>query len=144
MSRESLIARLQTYRKQAEANHNFVNLRDNGERGKPYFRKYPPEVQVICWEFYNSLYLKHGHKLLADSSYQRILVAVATRLALDKLGITQISRKGFHRMREINRVKVGLGIRDKSPDQVANNRRKRAAAIAKMQERDVPPLSHIR
>ncbi len=135
--RKSLIAQLQRYRKHAEGNRNFVGVRRY--KRKAYFATYPPEVQTVCWEFYNSLYIKHGHKLEGDPSYVRILVATATRLALDKLGITQISRKGFHRLREINRVKVGLGIRVKYP-----GRRYRAKAAASLQERDMPPISDIR
>src|SRR6267154_4720763 len=93
----SLIARLQRFRKHAEGNRNFTGVKRY--KGQPYFSAYPPEVQTVCWEFYNSLYLKHGHKLQADPSYVRVLVATATRLALDKLGITQISKSGFHRTR---------------------------------------------
>lgn len=108
------MAHLLRYQKEARANEGFRNMppRDNS---KPmYFRKYPPEVQAKCWEHYNSLCIKHKAKLQGNNWYKRILVATATRLALDELGITQISRKGFLRLRVINNIKVKLGFRDKN------------------------------
>ena len=115
MSRESLIANLQRYRKEADANRNFKGGKMSGNPGRP-FRAYPPSVQAVMWETLNSLCLKHKAKL--EANYQRtygMLVATATRIALDKLGLRQISRKGFHRFRTINRIKVALGLRDKHP-----------------------------
>ena len=111
-----LVATLQRYRKEAAANRNF----SGGKRGNtflPLFAKYPPEVQKVCREYLNSLCLKHKDRLEANyGRYYGVLVATATRMALDKLGLRQISKKGFQRGRDINRIKVFLGIQDKNPD----------------------------
>jgi hypothetical protein len=115
MSRESLIANLQRYRKEADANRNFSGGKP-GRTSLPLFAKYPPEVQQVCREYLNSLCVKHKDRLEANyGRYYGVLVATATRMALDKLGLRQISRKGFHRLRVINSTKVALGLRDKYP-----------------------------
>ena len=81
------------------------------------FHKYPPDVRALAWEYLNLLSIKYKAKLeTSHPGYYAILVATATRLALDKLGYTQISRKGFHRIRIINRLKVAIGVMDKNPD----------------------------
>jgi hypothetical protein len=134
MSRESLIANLQRYRKEADANRNFSGGKP-GNTLLPLFGKYPPEVQQVCREYLNSLCVKHKDRLEANyGRYYGVLVATATRLALDKLGLRQISRKGFHRFRTINRIKVALGLRDKNLNDIMNNRRKRATASANLQK----------
>jgi len=137
MNRQYLIAQLQRYRKEANANRNFGNAKDEGS-GKPYFRNYPPEVQKVCWEHFSLLCSKHKAKLEANSSYVSVLVATATRLALDELGLRQVSRKGFHRLRIINRTKVALGIRDKNPNR---RRPKNAAPTTNLQKCNVSQLS---
>lgn len=117
---EKLMENLLRYQREARANEGFKNMPPPRDYKQPrFFRKYPIEVQDKCWEHYNSLCIKHKAKLQGNNRYKRILVATATRLALDELGITQISRKGFHRLRIINSIKVRLNLRDKNP----NNRR---------------------
>lgn len=140
-SLQKKIALLQSYRQHAEGNRNFVGIREH--KGKAYFSTYPPEVQKVCWEFYNSLYLKHGYKLEADPGYARILVATATRLALDHLGLRTISRSGFHRLRAINKLKVDLGIQDEHPVNrlSISEKRRRAAKKASMQKLNLSQLS---
>lgn len=116
-----LIANLQRYRREAKANSNFGNIKSIR---KGYFKAYSPEVQAKCWEIYNSLCIKHKAKLEAYPWYKRIMVATATRMALDALGITQTSRKGFHRLRIINHTKVMLRVRDKNPNNLSVYKRK--------------------
>lgn len=104
---------LQRFKREAEANKNFGN-KPKGTVGTP-FLKYPPEVRKLAWEHLSSLCIKHKDKLKAQyGTYYGALVATATRLALDELGITQISRKGFNRRANIARLKVRIGIRDKA------------------------------
>ena len=105
---------LQRYKKVAEGNVNFSNGKRN-PKGTPLFGAYPPEVRKLAWEHLSYLCIKHKARLQADRKFFGPLVATATRLALDELGITQISRKGFHRMRTINYLKYRIGIRDKHP-----------------------------
>lgn len=103
---------LQRFKREAEANKNFGDRK--GSVGKPLFHKYPPEVRKLAWEHLSSLCIKHKDKLKAKyGTYYGALVATATRLALDELGITQISRKGFNRRVGIARLEVRVGIRDK-------------------------------
>lgn len=103
---------LQRYKREADANRNFGG-RPSGRAGTP-FLKYPPEVRKLAWEHLSSLCIKHQEKLKANYGiYYGVLVATATRLALDELGITQISRKAWIRRREIARLQVRIGIRDK-------------------------------
>ena|SRR5947207_4906327 len=107
----SLIAKLQAYRQEARANRNFNGR--TSEHGKPYFRNYPPEVRYVAWKHFSILCTRHKAKLEANRSLTGMMVATATRLALDELGLRQISRKGFHRLRAINYLKVRIGIQDK-------------------------------
>src|SRR5256885_3412340 len=107
----SLITKLQAYRQEARANRNFNGR--TGEHGKPYFRNYPPEVRDAAWKHFSILCTRHKAKLEANGSLIGMIVATATRLALDELGLRQISRSGFHRLRAINFLKVSLGIQDK-------------------------------
>lgn len=104
---------LQRFKREAEANKNFGDRK--GSVGKPLFYKYPPEVRKLAWEHLSSLCIKHKDKLKARyGTYYGVLVATATRLALDELGITQISKKGTVRRRNIERLKVRIGIKDKA------------------------------
>ena len=138
-----LNARLQAYRQQAEERKTVkVRIWSSGGRGGlPLFRKYPPEVQEVCWQHYNSLCVKHKAKLDANPWFKCILVATATRVALEKLGLKN-PRIGLNRMRIINQLKVALGIRDVNIDNAARMkiRRKRAKASAKVQKLNVSQL----
>src|SRR5438445_4310377 len=102
---------LQRFKREADANRNFG---DRVSTPGPRFHKYPPEVRKLAWEHLSYLCIKHKNKLKANyGTYYGVLVATATRLALDELGITKISKKGVARRREIARLKVRIGIRDK-------------------------------
>jgi len=129
------VARLQLYRQSAEGNRNFKGR--VGEPGRLYFRHYPPEVQRVCWEHFSSLCVKHKARLEVDGSFTGTLVATATRLALDQLGLRDISRQGFNRLRAIRRLKVDLGITDINEDR---RRKRRAASTPNMQKCNVSQL----
>lgn len=134
----ALNAKLQAYREHADKNRNFGGMR---ELRLGYFMAYPPEVRKLAWEHLSLLCVKHKAKLEARPSFKGPLVATATRLALDELGLREISRKGFYRLRAMRKLKVDLGIQDKNPDGgEMNNRRKRAKALAKMQKLNVSQL----
>lgn len=108
---------LQRYKKEADANRFFGGK--PGEAGAP-FRNHPPEVQKLAWEHLSYLCVKHKDKLKANYQwYYRVLVATATRLALDELGITQISRKGACRSMTMHAIRVrtrGKGNAQPTPD----------------------------
>ena len=110
MSTESLINCLQAYRQHA---------RDNTLRNIPGRTKrkvYPPEVMDKRNEILSSLCIKHKAKIEANKFYYGVLVATATRMALEQLGLSDATRKGFHTIRIMNRIRVNLGIRDKRED----------------------------
>ena len=128
---------LQLFREKAEGNRLLGSDRKwdkrslTGQWHPPLFAKYPDAVKRRAWEHLSYLCTKHKARLEANyGRYFGILVATATRLALDDINGTSSSRKGFHRIRAMNHIRVRLGIMDKREDQVANNRRRSNAQAA--------------
>lgn len=133
--RAKRIATLQRYRREA-AHNTLENIPGRHGRNGRNKNIYPPEVVAKRLEFLSSLCIKHKAKLEANRHrIYGILVATATRMALDYLGLRNSSRKGFYKLRAMNKLKVDLGLQAKNP-----SRRYHAKAPASLQERNLSLL----
>jgi hypothetical protein len=104
--KESTISRLlrlqrslHRMRERAKGNYKFANRQSihrsfEESHNVVYFRKYPPDVQECAWKHLNILCERHKDKLNGRPKYKGIMVATATRLALDELGYRRISLRG--------------------------------------------------